>query len=131
MAPFPCQSCQLQAAAPQLPQPTPSGLAAQSPREPRAPGFWGSTPLGASALSPPKGDTDLADGVEGPHVLEPTVGQPVGDLGAVQQPLPPSEVTVLTQHPAVGTGWHRTRHPGLAGDTHWVLGDQGSLTSLL
>ena len=46
----------------------------------------------------------LTDGVEGPHVLQPAVGQPVGDLGALQQPLAASEVTGLTQHPAVETG---------------------------
>lgn len=62
--------------------------------------FWGS--LGAY----------LADGVEGPHVLQPTVGQPVGDLSALQQPLATSEVTMLTQHPAEETGrvWSASVH---------------------
>lgn len=33
-------------------------------------------------------------------MLQPAVRQPVGDFGAVQQPLAASEVAVLTQHPA-------------------------------
>lgn len=90
---------QLPAAAPQLPQPTEQRCfhICPVPHE----GFW-VHPGGGSALSPPEGDTHLADGVEGPHVLEPAVGQPVGDLGAVQQPLPPAEITMLAQHPAGG-----------------------------
>lgn len=83
---------------------------------PIAPGLvWGS--LGAH----------LADGVKGPHVLQPTVGQPVGDFSALQQPLAASEVTMLTQHPAAETGRVRSasvgRHPAGMG----TLG-LGSLT---
>ena len=75
-----------------------------APCEPPSPGFWGS-PRRVPAPRPlPQGGTHLADGVEGSHVLDPAVRQPVGDFGAVQQPLAPSEVTVFAQHPAAGDG---------------------------
>lgn len=45
-------------------------------------------------------------------MLEPAVCQPIGDLGAVQQPLAPAEVPVFTEHPAVGTGWGGTGQDG-------------------
>lgn len=100
-------------------EPLASGLVTRAPCEPPAPRgcFWGS--LGAH----------LADGVEGPHVLQPAVRQPVGDFGAVQQPLAASEVAVLAQHPAFGKtlvspGTPRSPPCGARGER-----GRGSLTS--
>lgn len=72
------------------------------------PAFWGSPHW----VPVPCPSTHLADGVEGSHMLEPAVRQPIGDLSAVQQPLAPAEVPVFAQHPAVGTGWGGTGWDG-------------------
>lgn len=73
----------------------------------------------------------LADGVEGPDVLQPTVGQPVGDLSALQQPLAASEVTMLTQHPAAEMGRVRSASVGKQTPAGMGRAGLGSLTCRL